>query len=135
MVIPDALMVYSLVGRYWESAELGVNANWSSDCSDVVCNASDSAKAWTNADKFDPPWGCGAENYTQVFSWTMLLSKKSIKKSVISLLSWHLAFDQCSDDVPTVCLLCLCLFLRVCVSVSVDMMGGFALTTLEKPNP
>ena len=50
---------------YWESTELGVNANWSSDCSEVVCNASDSAKAWTNADVFDPPWGCGSENYTQ----------------------------------------------------------------------
>eukprot|EP00037_Helgoeca_nana_P012729 m.116056 g.116056 ORF g.116056 m.116056 type:complete len:415 (-) comp21613_c0_seq2:38-1282(-) len=53
---------------YWESDELDTGAQWTDECSDVVCNATTAAKAWTNADVYDPAWGCGAENYTQLYN-------------------------------------------------------------------
>jgi len=53
---------------YWESTDLAVGSQWTNMCSEIECNNVTSAKAWTNADRFDPSWGCGAENHTQLYN-------------------------------------------------------------------
>eukprot|EP00041_Stephanoeca_diplocostata_P033013 m.1077457 g.1077457 ORF g.1077457 m.1077457 type:complete len:481 (+) comp24251_c0_seq39:995-2437(+) len=46
---------------YWEAEDLDTGATWGTPNGVAVYN-------WTNADEFDPPWGCGHENYTQLYN-------------------------------------------------------------------
>eukprot|EP00039_Didymoeca_costata_P012720 m.184797 g.184797 ORF g.184797 m.184797 type:complete len:589 (+) comp15563_c0_seq7:156-1922(+) len=64
---PDAEGPFGRSRSYWEVDRLEVGANWST-YSDADVQDENSAYNWTNADKFDPPWGCGSENYTQLYN-------------------------------------------------------------------
>lgn len=58
---PDTHGPFGRSRSYWESADLGVGADWKSKYD----------HAWTNADVFDPPWGCGGPeegNFTQLYN-------------------------------------------------------------------
>ena len=58
---PDKDGPFGRSRSYWESPALGVGADWKSKYD----------HPWTNADIFDPPWGCGGPeegNFTQLYN-------------------------------------------------------------------